>query len=80
VIALPLIITYVSLFLSASGRNPDIDNIVLAFQASAPFELGPYFEGYCGEHVSQYPGIEQKAGLFRPSGKFLISLQIMIRN
>ena len=58
-------------FLQASGRKPDLDNFVLAFQSAAPFGPGPYFEGYCGEHVSQHPGKEQKAGPFGHSGIFL---------
>jgi hypothetical protein len=28
------------------------------------FEIAPYFESYCGEHVSEYPhGTQQLAGL-----------------
>lgn len=56
-----------------SGRKFDIDDIVLAFQTSAPFEPGSYFEGYCGEHVSQNPDIGQKAGSFQyTAGKFYL--------
>ena len=57
-------------FLPVSGRKHDINDIVLAFQSGAPFGPGPYFEGYCGDHVSQHPGKEQKAGPFGHSGKF----------
>lgn len=59
-------------FLPASGRIPDIDDFVLAFQSNASLlELRPYFEGYCGEHISQYRGMQQKAGVFGHSGIFL---------
>jgi hypothetical protein len=60
----------ITMFLPVSGRKHDIDDIVLAFQSGAPFGPGPYFEGYCGDHVSQHPGKEQKAGPFGHSGKF----------
>jgi len=56
------------MFLPASGRKPDLDDFVLRFQSAAPFGPGPYFEGYCGEHVSQHPGKEQRAGPFGNSG------------
>ena len=59
------------MFLPASKRKHDLDDFVLAFQSAASFEPGPYFEGYCGEHVSQHPGKEQKAGPFGHSGIFL---------
>lgn len=41
-----------------------MDEIVLAFRTNTRLEEGPYFEGYFGEHVSQHPGMEQKAGPF----------------
>jgi len=41
-----------------------MDEVVLAFRTNARLEEGPYFEGYFGEHISQHPGMEQKAGPF----------------
>jgi hypothetical protein len=64
------IFTDTGTFLSASGRKPDIEDFALVFQSGEPSEPGPYFEGYFGEHVSQYPGKEQKAGPFRHPGIF----------
>ena len=63
--------------LTASGRLPDMENTVATFKSSRPFEEGPYFEGYFGEHVSQYPGLEQKAGAFIYHGmsvSFIVSV------
>jgi len=48
-----------------------MDDIVLAFRTSARLEEGPYFEGYCGEHISCHPGIEQKAGPFKYDGSVI---------
>jgi hypothetical protein len=50
-----------------------MDDIVLAFRTGASVEEGPYFEGYCGEHISHHPGIEQKAGLFKYNGAYYVS-------
>ena len=41
-----------------------MDEFVLAFETESRLEGGPYFEGYFGEHISQHPGTEQKAGPF----------------
>jgi len=59
--------------LLASERLPEMDDIILAFRASAFVEEGPYFEGYCGEHISHHLGIEQKAGLFKYNGVYYAS-------
>ena len=40
-------------------------NFLDAFNAGGALEDCPYFEGYFGEHVSQHPGIEQRAGSFQ---------------
>jgi hypothetical protein len=29
---------------------------------STTYEQNPYFEGFCGEHESKYPGTEQACG------------------
>jgi hypothetical protein len=42
-----------------------MDNFLDAFNMSGALEGCPYFEGYFGEHVSQYPGVEQRAGSFQ---------------
>jgi len=37
-------------------------SITAPFLTSRPFEDGPYFEGYCGEHEYEYPGVVHLAG------------------
>lgn len=59
-----------NVFLPVSKKKPDLNDIVIVFQSGAPFGPCPYFKGYCGEHVSQYPGKEQKAGPFGHPGIF----------
>jgi len=54
-------------FLASEGL-PEMDEIVLAFETNSRLEEGPYFKGYFGEHISQHPGIEQKAGPFAYHG------------
>lgn len=63
----------------ASERLPEMDDVVLAFRTSASAKEGPYFEGYCGEHISHHPGIEQKAGSFRYDGKYYVSYKAFYR-
>ncbi|GLB33508.1 hypothetical protein LshimejAT787_0103920 [Lyophyllum shimeji] len=45
----------------ASGRKPPMKELSMAFNLDTvgDAELGPYFEGYCGEH---YPNVEQLSG------------------
>jgi hypothetical protein len=45
-----------------SGRLPDIGIIIAAALAQDMLESCPYVEGYCGEHVQDYPDVIQKAG------------------
>ena len=59
--------------LLASERLPEMADIVLAFGTGAPFEEGPYFKGYCGEHISHHPGIEQKAGPIKYNCAYYVS-------
>jgi hypothetical protein len=54
-------LTFSCNFLASKGL-PELDEIVLAFETNSGLEEGPYFEGYFGEHISQHPGTEQKAG------------------
>lgn len=49
----------------ASGRLPEMDNLLDTFNISGAPKDCPYFEGYFGEHVSQHPGVEQRAGSFQ---------------
>jgi len=45
-----------------SGNVPDMGAILSAFIMSGTLDPCPYFEGYCGEHQYEYPGLEQKSG------------------
>jgi len=31
-------------------------------RGSMTYEQNPYFQGFCGEHDSKYPGVEQACG------------------
>ena len=42
-----------------------MDALLVEFNIRGPLEDCPYFEGYFGEHVSQHPGVEQRAGSFQ---------------
>ena len=46
----------------ASGEHPSMGAIAAPFLMSRPMEDGLYFEGFCGEHQYEYPGIVQLAG------------------
>lgn len=48
----------------ASGRRPPMIELQMTFNLNSvgDAELGPYFEGYCGEHSSDYPDVEQLSG------------------
>ena len=47
----------------ASGELPPMGAIAAPFlMSTGPMEDGPYFDGYCGEHQYQYPGVVQLAG------------------
>ncbi|KAG6819958.1 hypothetical protein H0H93_007038 [Arthromyces matolae] len=48
----------------ASGRAPDMEVLVRAHRLESypDDEIGEYFEGYLGEHVTSFPGVEQLAG------------------
>lgn len=68
----------------ASGEVPDMKLLFTSFVMlrKPAFETAPYFEGYCGEHVSEYPeGTQQlagvipyDAGLAKGSRKFIFAL------
>jgi hypothetical protein len=47
---------------SASEVPTDVDGLLSAFilRASRAIETGPYFEGYCGEHISEHPDVPQQ--------------------
>jgi hypothetical protein len=55
-------------FLSESGKVPSLDDLRNRFMNRVRETPGilneqcPYFEGYCGEHISQYPSITQSNG------------------
>ncbi|KAG6848516.1 hypothetical protein H0H93_016357 [Arthromyces matolae] len=48
----------------ASGRAPDMEVLVRAHRLESfpDDEIGEYFEGYLGEHITSFPGVEQLAG------------------
>ena len=50
-----------------------MDTILTTFHDQNIQEAGPYFEGYCGEHQQDYPGLEQLAGL-DTGGKVVLNL------
>jgi hypothetical protein len=43
----------------------EMDSFLDTFSIGDAREDCPYFEGYFGEHVSQHPGVEQRAGSFQ---------------
>ena len=47
---------------TASHQVPSMDAITRAFLMSMSMEDGLYFQDYCGEHESMYPGTSQLAG------------------
>lgn len=44
-----------------SGHLPDIGTIIAAALTQDMSEICPYVEGYCGEHIHDYPDVIQKA-------------------
>jgi hypothetical protein len=50
------------IFVQDSGDTPDMGAILAAFILSGSSDPCPNFEGYCGEHQYEYPGLEQKSG------------------
>ncbi|KAG6819293.1 hypothetical protein H0H93_013295 [Arthromyces matolae] len=48
----------------ASGKAPDMDLLrrVHRLETVANGEIGEYVEGYLGEHITTFPGVEQLAG------------------
>ncbi|KAF8058006.1 hypothetical protein FPV67DRAFT_1525424 [Lyophyllum atratum] len=55
----------------ASGRKPPMLELQMTFNLNSAddAEPGPYFEGYCGEHSSDHPEVEQLSG-----GEFVFDL------
>jgi len=45
-----------------SSNIPDMGAILAAFIMRGSLEPCLYFEGYCGEHQYERPGLEQKSG------------------
>ncbi|KAG6881641.1 hypothetical protein C0993_000639, partial [Termitomyces sp. T159_Od127] len=45
----------------ASGKKPCVETLVRAFRLPTMRndQMGEYFEGFLGEHISMYPGVEQ---------------------
>ncbi|KAF8064388.1 hypothetical protein FPV67DRAFT_1782659 [Lyophyllum atratum] len=56
-----LVSEYRELRTAASGKLPPMDTILQAFllPGMPDTEVGEYFQGFCGEHRSQYPGTQQ---------------------
>ena len=63
---------------SVATCAPDMDGLRRQFRSTESTQRGPYFRGYCGEHVSEHCGIVQLAGFSSAEGNLLICNEILL--